>query len=62
MTSKETIQTLLALLKKEVLSLEETNAVKEAIGVLSWVLLSESGVKRMGEKRKEKMHNDIYTE
>lgn len=59
MTSKETIQILLALLKKESLSLEETNAVKEAIGVLSWVSLSESGMKRMGEKRKEKRDNDI---
>lgn len=59
MTSKETIQILLFLLKKEILSLEETNAVKEAIGVLSWVSLSESGIKRMGEKRKEKMDNDL---
>jgi len=62
MTSKETIQTLLELLKKEILSSEETNAVKEAIGVLSWVSLSESGLKRMGEKRKEKRQNDMNNE
>lgn len=59
MTSKETIQILLTLLKKEIISLEEGEAVKEAIGVLSWVSLSETGIKRMGEKRKEKMDNDL---
>lgn len=59
MTSKETIEILLALLKKDILSVEETEAVKEAVGILSWVSLSESGMKRMGEKRKDKLYHDM---
>lgn len=59
MSSKETIDVFLSLLKKEILSVKETEAVKDAIGVLSWVSLSESGMKQMGEKRDKKRKADL---
>lgn len=51
MKDKEAIEVLKGLLERGVLTLEEVEAVRSAIGVLSWTTLSESRMKGLKEKR-----------
>ncbi len=50
---KKTITILTALLGKKVLTDEETKAVRDAIGILSWTSLIESRIKNKRAKRAE---------
>ena len=48
---KKTIEVLSALLKKGILSAEENEAIRSAIGILSWTKLAESRIKALKSKR-----------
>ena len=54
MDDKKAIEILQALLAKDILEGEEKEAVRSAIGILSWTILSKSRAKA----RKEKMERD----
>lgn len=55
MDDKKAIAVLLGLVEKGVLNEEETEAVRSAIGVLSWTSLAESRLKNLkAKKEKEK--------
>jgi hypothetical protein len=54
MNDKETIEILKKLLARCVLIPEEEDAVRSAIGILSWSKLAESGMKGLKEKREKK--------
>lgn len=51
MNYKEAATTLIRLLDKNSLDAKEKEAVKAAIGVLSWAALSDSATKRLKAKR-----------
>lgn len=51
MEDKKSIEILKGLLERGVLTPEEEEAVRSAIGVLSWTTLSESRLKGLKEKR-----------
>jgi hypothetical protein len=50
---KKTIAVLFALIKRGVLSREEEEAVRSAIGILSWTSLAESRLKSIKAKREK---------
>ena len=54
MNDKKAIEILSALLARGALSLEETTAVRSAIGVLSWTKLSESRIKSLKVKKENR--------
>jgi hypothetical protein len=51
MKDKEAIVVLQGLIARKVLTIEEEEAVRSAIGILSWTSLAESGIKRLKEKK-----------
>lgn len=51
MKDKEAIVVLQGLIARKVLTIEEEEAVRSAIGILSWSSLAESGIKRLKEKK-----------
>lgn len=51
MDDKKAIEVLAQLLKKGILSDEETEAVRNAIGILSWSKLGESRIKTLKAKK-----------
>lgn len=51
MKDKEAIVVLQGLIARKVLTTEEEEAVRSAIGILSWTSLAESGIKRLKEKK-----------
>lgn len=54
MNDKEAIEILQRLLERGVLTPEESEAVRDSIGVLSWTKLAESSMKGVKEKREKK--------
>lgn len=50
MDDKKAAAILIGLFKKHSLNSEEKEALKSAIGILSWTSLSKSGIKRQREK------------
>lgn len=58
MTDKEAAAVLIDLLKKDVLTPMETEAVRAAIGVLGWTSLADSRIKRMKAKRERRMRGE----
>ncbi len=61
MKDKEAIVVLQGLIARKVLTTEEEEAVRSAIGILSWTSLAESGIKRLKEKRGRQLRgfNDL---
>jgi len=53
MDDKKAATILIDLLNKHALDAEEKEAVKTAIGVLSWTSLSKSRIKKLKDKRKK---------
>ncbi len=53
MEDKKAIAILINLLKKRSLSSEEKEAVSSAIGILSWISLSQSRIKALKAKREQ---------
>lgn len=51
MDDKKTIEVLSDLLKKGILNEEEDEAVRSAIGILSWTSLAESRIKALKARR-----------
>ena len=51
MEDKQTIKILMELVKKYPLTVEEKEAVSNAVGILSWTALSESRIKGLKAKR-----------
>jgi hypothetical protein len=51
MKDKEAIVVLQGLIARKVLTIEEEEAVRSAIGILSWTSLAKSGIKRLKEKK-----------
>jgi hypothetical protein len=51
MDDKKTIEILTALLKKGILSDEEDEAIRSAIGILSWSSFAEGRIKALKAKR-----------
>ena len=51
MNDKETIAILQRLLERGVLTPEESEAVRSAVGVLSWTTLADSRIKGLKEKK-----------
>lgn len=58
MKDKEAIEILKGLLERGVLTPEEEEAVRSAIGVLSWTTLAESRMKGLKEKRDKRQGVD----
>jgi len=54
MNDKKAIEVLKGLLARELLNAEEKEAIREAIGILSWSSLAESRIKSLREKRERK--------
>lgn len=59
MTDKESIVVLQSLIERKVLTSEEEEAVRSAIGILSWTSLAESGIKRLKERREHRF-DDLH--
>lgn len=59
MNDKEAITILTDLLKRDVLSAEEQEAVRLAIGVLSWTKLSESRIQNLKAKKERERGGGI---
>jgi hypothetical protein len=53
MDDKKAANILLAMLEKYSLSKEEKEAIKNAVGILSWTLLSAGRVKKLKEKKEK---------
>lgn len=53
MDDKKAIEVLGALLKKGILSEEEDEAVRSAVGILGWTSLAESRIKALKAKREK---------
>lgn len=60
MDDKKSIKVLLKLIEKSVLNTDETEAVRSAIGVLSWTSLAESRLRSI--KAKKKKNDESYDE
>ena len=54
MKDKESIEILKSLLERGVLTAEEEEAVRSAIGVLSWTTLAESRMKGLKSRREKR--------
>jgi hypothetical protein len=54
MQDKQAIEILLRLIEKDSLSAEEKEAVRTAIGILSWTKLGQARIKNLGKVRKAK--------
>lgn len=65
MQDKEVIKILRSLLEKRILTEKEEEAVREAIGILSWTKLGESRIKNIAHAQKakrEKMRQMNYND
>ncbi|OGZ04813.1 MAG: hypothetical protein A2845_05640 [Candidatus Lloydbacteria bacterium RIFCSPHIGHO2_01_FULL_49_22] len=58
MDDKKAIEVLLGLIEKGVLNEEETEAVRSAIGVLSWTSLAESRLRSLKAKKEKSRELD----
>jgi hypothetical protein len=60
MEDKEAIEILMKLLEKDSLSKEEKEAIRLAIGILSWSKLAEGRIKSIAKAQKAKREKDNF--
>lgn len=59
MEDKEAIEILIRLMKKDLLSSKEKEAVRTAIGILSWSKLGQGRIRSIIKSQKTKRENDL---